>query len=144
MGSALYPPLFPPWLLTLAQSHSAIVVSPDYTLLPSPNGLSDITADIATFWKWLHESLPSILSERALSHSIDFSRILVHGGSAGGYLAASAALSHPREIRSTLIVTGSGAAPPPSAPQTHSCYRTRNSHRRPSFVLRSQPWPQDL
>jgi acetyl esterase/lipase len=102
-GSALFPLFFPPWLLTLAEKHEAIIISPDYTLLPSPNGLADITADIEDFWKWLHKSCPSILSSRAPLHTIDLDHILVNGGSAGGYLAASLSLSHPHEIRALAL-----------------------------------------
>jgi acetyl esterase/lipase len=43
------------------------------------------------------------LHERAPEHSVDLSRILVNGGSAGGYVAASLALSHPKEIRALAM-----------------------------------------
>jgi acetyl esterase/lipase len=89
--------------LPFTKSSSAILISADHTLLPSPNGLADITADAAAFWEWLHESLASVLAKRAPSHSVDLGRILVNGGSAGGYLAASLALSHPKEIRALAM-----------------------------------------
>jgi acetyl esterase/lipase len=103
VGSALFTPFFPTWLLPFTQSKSAILISPDYTLLPSPNGLADITADIELLWKWVQESLPTVLAARAPSHKVDLSRVLINGGSAGGYLAASLALSHPKEIRAVAL-----------------------------------------
>lgn len=75
----------------------------DYSLLPNSEGLEAITNDIATFWTWLHSSLPQILSARTPNISLDLERILVNGGSAGGYLATSLALSHPEEIRALAI-----------------------------------------
>ena len=102
-GSAIFPPFFPAWLPAFAISHSAILISPDYTLLPASKGLAAVTADIATFWAWLHTSLPSIFSSLKPGHQLDLSRILVNGGSAGGYLAISLALSHPQEIRAVAV-----------------------------------------
>ena len=95
---SLFAPFFSPWALKLALDNSAIVVSADYRLLPSPNGLPDLLEDLEDFWHWTRSSLPRALERKAPGHLIDFSRLLVVGSSAGGYCAMQLALSHSDEI----------------------------------------------
>lgn len=93
-GASLFPFFFTNWILELATSQSAIVVSADYRLLPEANG-NDILADIADFWKWVREDLQPYL--KAISPEsapeVDFDHILTNGESAGGYLAVQSALT---------------------------------------------------
>ncbi|KAF7591461.1 hypothetical protein BBP40_001507 [Aspergillus hancockii] len=74
-GYSLFPPFFNPWYLELAQEHSAIIVSPDYRLLPESSVLE-----------------------------ADLSRIMTVGDSARGYLSLQMGLSHPAEIRAVNAV----------------------------------------
>jgi acetyl esterase/lipase len=82
-------------LLELVQSQGAILVCPDYRLLPEATGL-DILSDIDSFWSWFSANLESELT----SHfnpilRPDFDRILVTGDSAGGFCAIQSILRHP-------------------------------------------------
>ncbi|CAH0053665.1 unnamed protein product [Clonostachys solani] len=102
-GHSLFAPFFPPWALKLALEHSSIVVSPDHRLLPSANGVADVLEDLESFWQWTRSSLAGVLKDRAPSVSLDFSHLLVTGGSAGGYCATQLALSHPDEISAVAL-----------------------------------------
>lgn len=97
-GHALFAPFFAPWVLKLALEESALVVSSDYRLLPSANGVADTLEDLEDFWQWSRNQLPQILEHRAPGHSFDFTRLLLTGSSAGGYCAVQVALSHPDEV----------------------------------------------
>jgi len=97
-ASSLFPAFFYPWSLDIADEHNAIIVSADYRLLPTANGISDICEDIEDFWQWTRSELPSVLERHAPGHTLDYSQTLLLGGSAGGYCVAQLALSHPDEI----------------------------------------------
>ncbi|KAK0609283.1 hypothetical protein DIS24_g12356 [Lasiodiplodia hormozganensis] len=101
-GSSLFPDFFAPWQLALAQRHSAIIVSPNYRLLPE-SSVADILADIEDFWAWIHASLPAFLAQQtgpaAAAIRVDTGRIITSGDSAGGYLSLSLGLSHADQIR---------------------------------------------
>ncbi|KND94613.1 putative carboxylesterase, partial [Tolypocladium ophioglossoides CBS 100239] len=99
MAHGLYPPFFPKFILDLAKKHSAIIISPDYTLLPHKDGLAAVQADVQAFHGWMQSSLESFLANKAPSHQPDLSRILLNGGSAGGYVAMSHALASPKSFR---------------------------------------------
>ncbi|KAK7424583.1 hypothetical protein QQZ08_008593 [Neonectria magnoliae] len=103
-GHSLFAPFFPPSVSPLALENSGIVVSADHRLLPSKNGIADILEDLEDFWQWTKLGLPPILEEIAPGHVIDFSKVLVVGGSAGGYCAAQVALSHPEDISALAII----------------------------------------
>jgi len=68
----------------------AIIITPDYRLLPEVTGL-EILDDVRDFFSWLSqpESLTSSLPNGV---SVDKDNILVAGESAGGYLAIQSAL----------------------------------------------------
>lgn len=98
-GFSLYPGFFPRHLLEFVQKHSAIIISPDYRLLPEARQ-SDILADIESAWQWTHSKLPNYLEQQASgSLKADLSRIITTGDSAGGYLSLQLGLSHPDQIR---------------------------------------------
>ncbi|KAI5245410.1 alpha/beta-hydrolase [Aureobasidium subglaciale] len=92
-GGRVYEPWFPKWTIDLAALHNAIIVCPDYRLLPESSGL-DILSDLHNFYIWLHTHLPSFLSTAFSSQAPkpDLSSILVTGESAGGYMAVQSAL----------------------------------------------------
>jgi acetyl esterase/lipase len=58
---SLFAPFFAPWALKLALDHGAIVVSADYRLLPTSNGIADQLEDLEDFWQWYRNTLPPIL-----------------------------------------------------------------------------------
>lgn len=98
MGHSLFVPFFAPWIIDLALKNGAIIVSADYRLLPTPNGVADQLEDVEDFWQWTRSALPSILEQRAPGFSLDFTQLFLTGGSAGGYYVAHLALSHPDEV----------------------------------------------
>jgi len=100
-GHSLFAPWFRPWLLKLALDHNAIIVSADYRLLPTPNGIADQLADLEDFWQWFRGELPALLESRGVK--MDIGRLLLVGGSAGGYYAAQLALSRPDEIAALAL-----------------------------------------
>ncbi|KAL1968163.1 hypothetical protein VTN77DRAFT_1998 [Rasamsonia byssochlamydoides] len=105
IGESLFPDWFPHWLLQLAEKYSAIIVSANYRLLPESTGL-DTLDDVEDLWSWLHSHhLAKILASQHHPHplELDLSRILTAGDSAGGLLSLSLALSHPDEVRATIV-----------------------------------------
>ncbi|KAL9618289.1 MAG: hypothetical protein Q9160_007000 [Pyrenula sp. 1 TL-2023] len=52
VGHRMYEPWFALWLLDLALERQAIVVSPDYRLLPEATG-AEILGDVREFWGWV-------------------------------------------------------------------------------------------
>jgi acetyl esterase/lipase len=70
--------------LDFALENQAIIVSPNYRLLPEATG-EEILEDLGDFWKWLHEGgLTQFIS--SAGHAFinpDLDRILMLGESAG-------------------------------------------------------------
>ena len=100
-GDALYPDWYPQWALDYALLHAAIIVTPNYRLLPESIG-ADINDDINDFWTWVRTSLQSLLAPQILA---DFSKILAHGESAGGALAIQSSFSQPAGFVKATIST---------------------------------------
>lgn len=50
-GTWSYPAWFANWLIPLVHRNDAIIVSPNYRLIPEHNG-DDIQEDLADFWAW--------------------------------------------------------------------------------------------
>ncbi|GAB7346871.1 hypothetical protein MBLNU459_g1952t1 [Dothideomycetes sp. NU459] len=73
VGDKIFEPL-----IQLAESKGAIIVSPDYRLLPEATG-SEILEDISSFWTWVHSSLAEELIKIDPTNSVDLSNILVAG-----------------------------------------------------------------
>ena len=92
-----------PWALKLSIESSAIIVSPDYRLLPSANGVADQLEDLEDFWQWTRTGLAESLKHHAPEHTADLSSLLLTGGSAGGYCITQLALSHPDEIKAMAM-----------------------------------------
>ena len=82
---------YPRWTLNYTLSKDAIIISPDYRLLPEHTG-HDILQDVADFYTWLRKpgNLSSQLPE---GFEVDLENILVTGETAGGYLALVSALT---------------------------------------------------
>lgn len=93
-GTAAYPDWFAGYFVPFIQRNSAITILPNYRLIPEHTG-DDILADIATFWTWFREELPSYLASKNASISPDFTKVLVSGESAGGWCALQSVLREP-------------------------------------------------
>ncbi|OJJ03457.1 hypothetical protein ASPVEDRAFT_733008 [Aspergillus versicolor CBS 583.65] len=103
-GHSLFPPFFSPWYLQLAQEYSAVIVSPNYRLLPE-SSVMEILQDIEHHWQWMHKELAGFLDQHTSGAvQADLTRIMTLGDSAGGYLSLQMGLSHPDEIRAVNAV----------------------------------------
>ncbi|KAF2445387.1 alpha/beta-hydrolase [Karstenula rhodostoma CBS 690.94] len=98
-GTWAYPNWFANWLVPLVHRNNAIIVSPNYRLLPEHNG-DDIQEDLADFWTWFKKGgVTDCLSSHAVPHAeiqLDYTRVLAGGDSAGGYLAIQSGLTQPK------------------------------------------------
>ncbi|KAJ5948736.1 hypothetical protein N7454_002043 [Penicillium verhagenii] len=104
-GNRLFSPWFSDWLIELALARRAIIVTPDYRLLPEATG-HDILADLASFWEWLPRHLEPKLASFYPEVRIrpDFDRILGTGSSAGGWMVSQSMLLHPEiNIRAVIL-----------------------------------------
>lgn len=103
VGSArLFPQFFSKWLLKLGSRHDAIMVAPDYRLLPEAS-VGDILEDLEDSWKWVQSDLSKFVQEKTNGKvQTDTNRILAHGESAGGYLSLMLGLSHPDKLRGVI------------------------------------------
>ena len=81
-------------MIEYALSKDALLVAPDYRLIPEATG-ADILDDVDAFWDWLHTSLPSLARSNSWKAQPDLTRILCVGQSTGGCLAVQSALIHP-------------------------------------------------
>lgn len=83
-GSSRYAPWFSSWILDYAERSDAIIVSPNYRLLPEATG-DDILQDINDFWNWLHEGGLSECLKMAgyVDLTVELSQLLLLGESAG-------------------------------------------------------------
>ncbi|RFN51443.1 hypothetical protein FIE12Z_4280 [Fusarium flagelliforme] len=104
MGHALFAPFFAKWVDKLALKNDAIIISPDYRLLPSANGLHDILEDVEDGWQWSKNQLPAVMREKFPGIELEFGRTMLVGGSAGGYCATQLSLSHPDDFTSLALV----------------------------------------
>jgi acetyl esterase/lipase len=92
---------FPIWLLQLSKKHNAVIVSPNYRLLPESTS-PEILSDIEDFWTWLHSpAVTELLATSSAPTELDLHRILTAGDSAGGLLSICLGLAHADEIRAT-------------------------------------------
>lgn len=73
----------------------AIFVNADYRLLPEASA-EDILDDLEDLYKWVGSDLQNALSSQPSLEAlrVDLDRVLVAGGSAGGYLSIQTALGH--------------------------------------------------
>ncbi|KAJ1555933.1 hypothetical protein HK405_010328 [Cladochytrium tenue] len=134
-GAALYPDAaFPPWLLALALQQDAVIVAPNYRLLPESSG-ADVLEDLRDFWRWvaaapdreeeveaaaeeggtgIHRDRRHRLPSQSLrahviaahpNAQLDLTRVVAVGQSAGGYLALQSALTVGRWFRADSDTT---------------------------------------
>ncbi|KAI9150867.1 beta-lactamase [Paramyrothecium foliicola] len=101
-GSSLFPAWFSKWILDFAEEQSAVIISPNYRLLPEVKG-KDILEDMRCFWQWFDAGgCQKYLNSIGLNDiELDIDRLLLLGESAGGYLVIQSVLSQfarPRAI----------------------------------------------
>ncbi|KAH8698946.1 Alpha/Beta hydrolase protein [Talaromyces proteolyticus] len=104
-GSGLYRAWFSDWTLEYAKQAGAVIVSPNYRLMPESNG-TEILEDMDSFWRWLRQGgVDTLLAKNGFEClQIDHDQTLVLGESAGGYLAMQLALSYPDDIQALIAV----------------------------------------
>lgn len=104
------------WFPGFAEQHNAVVVSPDYRLIPESTG-QDIIDDLEDFFQWtikssdaattaageVSPSLRSFLQTSKHHVKIDLHHIMATGGSAGSYCATHLALSHSNPSKGPYI-----------------------------------------
>ncbi len=79
----MYMGFYASWIMDYAIAHEAIVVSPNYRLLPESTGL-EIMDDLSDCWKWTKGGLQPLVSSNTEGQvEVDLSKILVQGESAG-------------------------------------------------------------
>lgn len=101
-ANGIYEDYFSPFVTDAAEKYGAILVSPDYTLIPSKNGAKDVEDDILAFHSWLSSGLGPLLAKHNVE--IDIQKLMVTGGSAGGYASLYHALAFPNEIKALSLL----------------------------------------
>jgi acetyl esterase/lipase len=95
-GDCLYADWFAAFLIPFLHRNNAIVVSPNYRLVPEHTG-TDVLQDLSDFWTWFHDGgLTAYLSSQNVDVQLDFDHVLASGDSAGGYMALMSGLLQPR------------------------------------------------
>ncbi|KAK4155641.1 Alpha/Beta hydrolase protein [Chaetomidium leptoderma] len=94
VGDRLYEPWWPDWILEFALSQRAMIVAPDYRLLPEACG-ADILQDMDAFWTWFLGTLPGMAASESWRVRPDVDHIVCAGHSAGASIAAHSALERP-------------------------------------------------
>lgn len=98
-ASSLFPDFFAPWHMELALRHAAVIVTPNYRLLPEAT-VPEIASDIDDLWAWLQAALPAfVANETRGAVAVTADRVVTAGDSAGGYLSLLVALRHPDGVR---------------------------------------------
>ena len=93
-GDCLYPDWIGAFFIPLIQRTSSIVILPNYRLTPEHTG-AEILSDLSDFWTWFNAHSPSTyLTPKHADLYLDYSKVLVTGDSAGGYMALMSALLH--------------------------------------------------
>ena len=105
LGHRMYEPWFAEWLLNMALDHEAIIVTPDYRLLPESNR-SDILSDITHFWRWIQKDLPQYMEQKNLPLP-DVGNVLCCGESSGGFISVYCALYLDSMLQDDLLCSNS-------------------------------------
>ncbi|ETS77693.1 hypothetical protein PFICI_09755 [Pestalotiopsis fici W106-1] len=104
-GSNLFPAWFSPWILEFAAAKGAVIISPNYRLLPEANGI-DVIEDLKAFWAWFRDGEPQryLDSLGRTPLSLDTNHLLLVGESAGGYLALQSVLLHMSRPQAMILL----------------------------------------
>jgi acetyl esterase/lipase len=95
----------PQWTLDYLHIHAAILVTPNYRLMPEATS-TDIAADISDFWTWLLHAFPAYLARVHPGTEADLDRICSTGASAGAYLAVQSAFTRNQAYGCVRAVIG--------------------------------------
>jgi acetyl esterase/lipase len=102
-GDCVYAPWFAAYFVPFIHRANAIVVSPNYRLVPEHTG-AEILEDLNDFWTWLlNGSLKQYLTNQNVDLELDFEHILASGDSAGGYMALMSGLTQPKGTIRTVL-----------------------------------------
>jgi acetyl esterase/lipase len=105
-GSRMYEPWWPKWLIQLAQSQGAMIVAPDFRLMPEASP-SDVMDDVASFWMWYSRRFPGISAAEAWDTRPDLGRTICAGQSSGAVIGIHSALEHQDvQIKAILALYG--------------------------------------
>ncbi|KAM0713401.1 hypothetical protein Q7P37_010363 [Cladosporium fusiforme] len=100
-GHRLFAQWIAPYILDHARQTDAIMIFPDYRLLPGVESALDILDDVRDFFAWLFAGGLSEMLDRSIS--ADLENVLVCGESAGGWLALqSGFIQGPAKIRAII------------------------------------------
>lgn len=100
-GYRLYTEWLPPYIITHAQRSQAIVVLPDYRLLPGVASALGILQDVQDFFAWLFEG--DFKTHLPIGLCANLDDVLVSGESAGGWLAIqSGFILGPSKIKAVI------------------------------------------
>ncbi|KAI5468188.1 hypothetical protein BGZ63DRAFT_419816 [Mariannaea sp. PMI_226] len=94
VGDRLYEPWWPVWLLEFALSQDAMIVAPDYRLLPEATG-ADVMDDMDAFWTWFLGNLPDTAESESWPVQPDINHVICVGHSSGGAIALISSLERP-------------------------------------------------
>lgn len=102
-GSSLFPAWFSKWILDYAEAHYAVIISPDYRLLPEARG-TDILRDMEAFWMWFESGGPyqQLRGVGREEISLDRDKLLLLGESAGKFNPRCISQSHGPALMSRL------------------------------------------
>ncbi|KAJ4302893.1 hypothetical protein N0V90_001784 [Kalmusia sp. IMI 367209] len=106
VGDRLYEGWLPGWLLEICLTNSAILIAPDYRLLPEASA-TEMLDDVRDFWYWVHDTLPTLIT--TWDAFPDLTRLACTGQSAGGYLAVQSALLFAELSRIKVVVSMGGS-----------------------------------
>ena len=82
-GAPLFMGFYAPWIMDYALAYEAVIVLPNYRLLPESTGL-DLMEDLSDFWQWTHGGLQALVSSSTQGQvEVDLSKTLVQGESSG-------------------------------------------------------------
>ncbi|KAI8802023.1 Alpha/Beta hydrolase protein [Cladochytrium replicatum] len=98
---------FPPQWLGYAGQSGWHFLTFSYQLLP-PGNASTLIADVKDLGNWIGSSLNTLLVPH--DQSVDLSRIIVSGQSAGGYIAYQCGRLFPPEVRPRAVLSFVGSA----------------------------------
>jgi predicted esterase len=105
-GSRMYEPWWPKWLIQLAQSQGAMIVAPDFRLMPEASP-SDVMDDVASFWMWYSRRFPGTAASEAWDTRPDLGRTICAGQSSGAVIGIHSALEHQDvQIKAILALYG--------------------------------------
>ena len=103
-GEALFPRWFAAYLVSFILRNNAVLVLPNYRLIPEHNGF-DILSDISGFWTWFEAELPSYVASVCPDVALDTGHVLVAGDSAGGHMAAHSAMMTAKGRVTAMLLT---------------------------------------